>query len=75
MDAYMLGRIFKTFDVSKNPTHPSHANNCIVYVSDYNAAVYRMFLKQQGFEQVIKITGDHIIEFTEEQRRTSFLFN
>ena len=75
MDAYMLGRIFKTFDVSKNPTHPSHADNCIVYVGDYHAAVYRTFLKQQGFEQVIKITGNYSIEFTEEQRRTSFLFN
>ena len=76
MDAYMLGRMFKTYDVSKNPTHPEHADNCVVYVGENHALIYRIFLKRQGFEQTIKIQNqDRIIEFTEEQRKTSVLFN
>ena len=50
MDMYLLLRVFKTYDTSRNPTHPSTANYCLIYVGDAHAETYRKFLTEEmGF--------------------------
>ena len=46
-DAYTLRRIFKTFARGRSPHQPPTADNCIVYVGQFHAEVYRRFLSEE----------------------------
>jgi len=52
-DAYLLGRVFKTFDTSKRKSdEPIKPHNIIIYAGDRHSIVYRQFLKSIGFDQI-----------------------
>jgi hypothetical protein len=76
MDVYALGRIFKTFDTTKNPLHPKVASNCIVYVGELHAEEYVKFLKTyMGVEPLISVYSDsQVLDFTKDEKTKSFLF-
>lgn len=77
MDVYALGRIFKTFDITKNPTHPKTSTNCIVYAGNAHALQYiRFFRDYLHIEPTISLASDSaLLQFTTEIKSQSFLFN
>ena len=67
-DVYLLGRMFKIFDISEmekayegavddQHRQPNRANNIIIYCGDNHAKNYRNFLESIGFNE-IDHTGD-----------------
>lgn len=78
MDTYTLGRIFKTFNTARsNPTHPTTATNCIVYVGDAHAEEYCKFLSTyMRARPVVSIRSEsQLLYFSERDKSRSFLFN
>ena len=74
MDIYTLARMFRTFH--KTPT--DDPENIIVYSGNLHADRYNKFLDHIKAEKIIEIKGntnDMYIEFSEENKRKSFLFN
>nr|QBK85973.1 MAG: hypothetical protein LCMAC101_05680 [Marseillevirus LCMAC101] len=54
MDTYLLGRLFKTFDVSRERGQPDRVHNAIIYTGSDHSVVYRDVLKSCGFNVVFK---------------------
>ena len=61
IDAYLLARIFKKFDLTKkklrSTDEPDEAHNIIIYAGNKHCATYRKFLKDNGFKLLADI-GD-----------------
>ena len=52
-DAYLLGRVFKKFDISKRQNdEPIKPHNIIIYAGDGHSIIYRKFLKSIGFNRI-----------------------
>lgn len=51
MDMYLLGRLFKKYDISADENMPENANHAIIYAGDAHCANYRKFLTMLGFTQ------------------------
>ena len=63
IDAYLLGRVFKIFDIDtidekkqRITDEPEEPRNIIIYAGNLHSDVYREFLKKVGFE-LIALTG------------------
>jgi hypothetical protein len=54
MDIYLLGRLFKTFDVSGEKGHPDRVHNAIIYTGFHHAIEYKRILTSCGFEVVFE---------------------
>jgi hypothetical protein len=62
IDAYLLARIFKKFDLNsqneekrRSTDEPDEARNIIIYAGNGHSAKYRKFLTQNGFELLADI--------------------
>ena len=49
MDVYLMGRLFKTFDTTKERGQPDRVHNAIIYTGLRHAAEYRDILESCGF--------------------------
>jgi len=54
MDVYLLGRLFKTFDTTKERGYPNRVHNAIIYSGGHHSRVYRNILEFCGFKVVFK---------------------
>ena len=66
-DAYLLGRVFKKFDISKRPSdEPIKPHNIIIYCGNRHSILYREFLKSIGFDRIESTTRgtDSCIDMT-----------
>jgi len=54
MDIYLLGRLFKTFDASKEKGQPGGVHNAIIYTGLHHAIEYKRILTSCGFEVVFE---------------------
>lgn len=61
MDYYLLMRMFRTFDTKSKPRKfdSEEANNCIVYVGDAHARLYRKILSKIGFKTINSTCSNH----------------
>jgi len=56
MDLYLLGRLFKKFDV-KNKKHPEYAKYNIIYAGKFHSEIYDEFLRSIGFKEKFSATS------------------
>ena len=54
MDVYLLGRLFKNFDTSKERGQPSRVSNAIIYTGLSHSTEYRDVLESCGFKVVFE---------------------
>ena len=54
MDIYLMGRLFKNFDASKERGQPAYVSNAIIYTGGSHSAEYRDVLETCGFKVVFE---------------------